>query len=146
MAQEATQEVGNLDLWPCTYAESRGICRDENGSHSNESGNSALRCHREGGCKNYSTLHQGCSRAGPARSALQLWSGFEIRSKRTKLAAPLPSNTSKMFFFVFFFVVKTHVMMTTTIITSIVSSIYTAALKKNALCGWCCTPYITESC
>lgn len=26
MAQEATQDAGNLDLWPCTYAERRGIC------------------------------------------------------------------------------------------------------------------------
>lgn len=51
MAQEATQEVGNLDLWPCTYAERRGICCDENGSSFNESRNFALRCHREGPVK-----------------------------------------------------------------------------------------------
>lgn len=32
-----------------------------------------------------------------------------------------------------------------TIITGIVTSVYTAAVK-NALCGWCCMAYITESC
>lgn len=146
MAQEATQEVGNLDLWPCTYAESRGICRDENGSHSNESRNFALRCHREGGCKNYSTLHQGCSRAGPARSALQLWGGFEFRSKRTKLAAPLPSNSSKMFFFFFFFCGEnSHNDDNNNHHQHRQLHLY-RSYKKNALCGWCCTPYITESC
>lgn len=38
MAQDAPQEVGNLDLCLCTYAEGRGICCDENGSYVNECG------------------------------------------------------------------------------------------------------------
>ena len=144
MAQEATQEVGNPDLWPCTYAECRGICRDENGSHFNESGNFALRCHREGAVK--ITAHYTKVTPEPALHARPCNYGVALKFAQRGWSWRLPfSPTPQNIFFFFFLQWKLQVMMIKTIITGIVTSVYTAAVK-NALCGWCCMAYITESC
>lgn len=79
MAQEATQEEGNLDLWPCTYAECRGICCDENGSYFNESRNFALRSHRDRGGSKITAHYTKVTPETALCLALQSQSGFESK-------------------------------------------------------------------